>query len=303
MGKKIFAILLILTIAISASACGKKKKSDDKSVQSGSNKQAAEQINNEKEEVDETSQATETNEAETAEDKTQQDVGSSGGIYRNSGEELSDFYDAFDNAMDKYEKAINSYETDDFELFDVSFDFLVPSACILNIGSYDHLDIFGTDEGEYREASGGVIKFGEEFTREEDGFNPNDKKGDIVREEGKLDTSTNTLTLEKTVERSGELISREVTEMIMLSDGTFISQILSKKPPRDERVEDKGNAYFVRCGRDKLEIIKADFEPDVDFTYESIVGKGDISPEDMSQGYVKVRKLTIQDDEAIAEKY
>jgi hypothetical protein len=302
MGKKILAVLLILAIAVSAAGCGKKKKSDNKSEQSGSN-QAVEQVSNEKEEVDETSQATEANESEAGENKAQQDKGSPGGIYSEPGQELSDFYAAFDDAMSKYEGSINSFETDDFAFFDIGFDHLASLTPILYISTYDNLEIFGTDEGEYREESGGVIAFGKEFTREEDGFNSNDKKGDVVKEEGKLDTSTNTLTYERTIKRSGELIEREVEEVVMLPDGTSIAQVFSKRIPRDERFEDTGNAYFVRCGKDELVIIRANFEPDVNFTYNSIVGKGDISPEDMSQGYAKVRKLTVQDGKAAVEKY
>jgi hypothetical protein len=170
------------------------------------------------------------------------------------------------------------------------------------MGMYDSLEVFGTDEGQYREKSGGVIKFGKEFTREEDGFGPSAKKGDVVREEGNLDTSSNALVFETSIERSGELIKREVAEVVMLTDGTFIAQILSKPVPQDN-VEDKGNAYFVRCGKDDLEIIKARFEPDVNFTYDSILGKGDSTPEDMSQGYEKIRKLTVKNGEAATEKY
>lgn len=301
MGKKIFAVLLILTIAFSMAACGKKKKSNDKSTQSGS-KQTVEQVSNGKEEVDETSQATEVNEAEAGEDKAQQDNGSSSGINYVSGEELLAFYTAFDDAISKFEQPINEYATEDFSLIDVGMDPLAPLTPILNMGMYDSLEVFGTDEGQYREKSGGVIKFGKEFTREEDGFGPSAKKGDVVREEGNLDTSSNALVFETSIERSGELIKREVAEVVMLTDGTFIAQILSKPVPQDN-VEDKGNAYFVRCGKDDLEIIKARFEPDVNFTYDSILGKGDSTPEDMSQGYEKIRKLTVKNGEAATEKY
>jgi hypothetical protein len=302
MGKKIFAVLLILTIAFSMAACGKKKKSNDKSTQSGS-KQTVEQVSNGKEEVDETSQATEVNEAEAGEDKAQQDNGSSSGINYVSGEELLAFYTAFDDAISKFEQPINEYATEDFSLIDVGMDPLAPLTPILNMGMYDSLEVFGTDEGQYREKSGGVIKFGKEFTREEDGFDPKNKKGDVVKEEGQLDTSANTLTYEYTVKRSGELIERVVEEVVMLPDGTFIAQVFSKYIPRDERIQDKGNAYFIRCGKDELVVIKASFEPDVNFTYNSIVGKGDISPEDMAQGYAKLRKTTVRDGKTTVEKY
>ena len=302
MVKKILAVLLVLAIAVSAAACGKKKKSDNKPAQSDG-KQAVEQVSSGEEAVDETSHATEANETEAGEDKTQQTKGSSGGITYTSGEELLAFYTAFDDALSKFEGPINEFATEDFSLIDVGMDPLAPLTPILNMGMYDSLEIFGTKEGEYREKSGSVIKYGKEFTREEDGFDPKNKKGDVVKEEGELDTSTNTLTYEYTVKRSGELIERVVEEVVMLPDGTFIAQVFSKYIPRDERIKDKGNAYFVRCGKDELVIIKAEFEPDVNFTYNSIVGKGDISPEDMAQGYTKVRKTTVRDDKATVEKY
>jgi len=303
MYKKIFAVLLVIAIIISSAACGKKKGSNDKPAQSGGGKQAVEQVDKETEAADGESHATEPNETEAGEDKAQKDNGSPGGINYKSGEELLSFYTAFDDAISKFEQPISEYATEDFSLIDVGMDPLAPLTPILNMGMYDSLEVFGTKEGEYKEKSGSVIKYGKEFTREEDGFDPKNKKGDVVKEEGKLDTSTNTLTFESTVKRSGELIERVVEEVVMLPDGTFIAQVFSKYVPRDERNKDKGNAYFVRCGKDELVIIKAEFEPDVNFTYNSIVGKGDISPEDMSQGYTKVRKTSVRDGVANVEKY
>ena len=294
MGKKLLTVLLILTIAISATACGKKKRSDDEAAYSSNNTQAVDQSNDAIKTIDEYEEANE--------NEVKEDIGSSDGIYGESGNELTDFFDAFDDAMGEFERAVNGYEPEEFEFFDIGFDYIAPTTCILSIGSYDSLDVLGSKEGEYREDSGGVISFGKEFTREEDGFGPSAKKGDVTREEGNLDTSSNTLLLERTVERSGELLVREVAEVYMLTDGTFVAQILSKQAPQGN-VEDKGNAYFVHCSKDELEIIKASFEPDVNFTYTSIVGKGNISPEDMSQGYVKIRKLAVRDDKASAEKY
>ena len=48
---------------------------------------------------------------------------SKGGIYTEPGMEMNDFYDAFNEAMSSFERAVNSYETDDFDLFDVGFDY------------------------------------------------------------------------------------------------------------------------------------------------------------------------------------
>jgi hypothetical protein len=301
MVKKLFAVLLILAISISAAACGKKKGGDAESAATGKNKPTVSQQYDAKDEDDQV-QADDNN-VKTVENEVQNGNDSPGGIYKEPGNELSDFYAAFDDAMGVFERAINHMpESDDFELFDISFDYLAPCNAILSVGGYDLIHILGSKEGEYREDSGGIITFGKEFTREEDGFGPSAKKGDVVREEGNLDTSSNALVFETSIERSGELIKREVAEVVMHTDGTFIAQILSKPVPQDN-VEDKGNAYFVRCGKDDLEIIKARFEPDVNFTYDSILGKGDSTPEDMSQGYEKIRKLTVKNGEAATEKY
>ncbi|HHU90482.1 MAG TPA: hypothetical protein GXZ22_05435 [Clostridiaceae bacterium] len=83
-----------------------------------------------------------------------------------------------------------------------------------------------------------------------------------------------------------------------------MAQILEKpKKPSDDRIEDKGTAHFIYCSEDKLEIITAHFDPDVNFTYESITGNPDAIPETMSEGYNKVRQLLVEDDIATAMKY
>ena len=83
-----------------------------------------------------------------------------------------------------------------------------------------------------------------------------------------------------------------------------MAQCIDKpKKPSDDRIEDKGIARFVYCSKDKLEIITAHFESDVNFTYDSIVDNPDATPETMSEGYKKVRQLIVEDDVATAEKY
>ncbi len=182
-------------------------------------------------------------------------------------------------------------------------DYFIPSLHIVSIGLYDSLFVFGTDEGEYREVNGDLIEFGKEYTRDEDGFSPNDKKGDVVVEKGILDNSAKTLFFESYTERDGEKISRAVSEVVSLSDGTFIVQTLRKNMLSDDRMEDKGDAYFMVFDSNKLEIIKASFAPDVNFTYESIIGNTKTTPEDMARGYTLLRKMTVVDDVASVETY
>ena len=115
------------------------------------------------------------------------------GIYKTAGSELSEFFTAFHNATGAFEGPVSKLTTDDFELFDVGMDYLSPGIQIASIGLYDSLEVFGKNRGEYRESKGNVITFGMNYTMEEDGFSPDDKKGDVVVEKGSLDTSDNTL--------------------------------------------------------------------------------------------------------------
>lgn len=237
---------------------------------------------------------------------------SKGGIYTEPGMELSDFYDAFNDAMGSFERAVNNFETDDFDLMNVGGDFISPTTSIVSITQYDYLESGDNaketgNNGDYdavREKNGNIITFSQSKTNEENGFGKDDLKGDVKESQGTLDTETNTLIMEDTIKRDGEIIARSVYEVVMLSDGTFIAQIIDKpKKPTDDRVEDKGTARFIYCSKDKLEIITAKFDPDVNFSYDSIVGNPDATPETMSEGYNKLRQLIVENDKATANKY
>lgn len=219
------------------------------------------------------------------------------------GSELTDFYSFYDNAISQFSAVINNWETDDFFMMDAAMDYYMPSIHFVSMTLYDALYIFGTDRGEYKDVDGDIIRFGQEYTREEDGWTANDKKGDVMVEKGILDNSAKTLYFETYTERDGEKISRAVSEVVCLSDGTFIAQTFKKSLPFDERLEDKGDAYFLVFNSDRLEVIKAKFEPDVNFTYKSIIGNGKTSVEDMAQGYTLIRKMTVADGVASVDKY
>lgn len=219
------------------------------------------------------------------------------------GSELSGFYAYFNESLTAFEASVNKWETDDFFLFDAVLDYLSPSLHLVTMGLYDSLEFFGYDEGEYKEVTGNIVKYGKEFIRSEDGFSPNDKEGDLVVEKGILDTSARTLSYESYTKRDGELVTRAVTEVVALSDGTFVVQTISKAALYDDRLEDKGDAYFMVFDSNRLEVIKAKFSPDVNFNYNSIIGKGNMTVDDMAQGYVLIRKMTVADGVANVETY
>ena len=91
--------------------------------------------------------------------------------------------------------------------------------------------------------------------------------------------------------------------MVRLSDGTYIAQTLHKNEVYDERIEDKGDAVFMVFNKDRLEVIRAKFEPNVNFSYNSIIGKGMTTPDDMAKGYTLVRKMIVEDGNVDVESY
>ncbi|TAH66550.1 MAG: hypothetical protein EWM47_10010 [Anaerolineaceae bacterium] len=303
--KKFLSLMLVITLVFSLSSCGKPKEIKEleeltKALSKIGTEEGTKALNEIADSLDD-------DYSYDDEDYSYDDDYSYGdnnyGISGEPGSELSDFYTIYENAISTFEGPINDWETDDFFMFDAAMDYLTPSLHFLTMSLYDLLEIFGNDEGEYKEVKGNIIEFGKEYTREEDGFSPADKKGDVYVEKGVLDNSAKTLLFESYSERDGGKLSRAVTEVEFLSDGTFIVQTLRKNALFDDRLEDKGDAYFMVFDSNRLEIIRAKFSPDVNFSYNSIIGKGKITPQDMAQGYTLVRKLTVADGVATVEKY
>ena len=308
MGKisKLIAALFVVA-SLLLSGCGRDITNDKESVNI-SEEQVKE--NKDKEEPKEPDKKTEKN--DPVKEEKEEPKTSKGGIYKEPGMELSDFYDAYNGALSRFEQPVNKFETSDFEFFDIGFDMLAATINVVNIVQFDYLQPGDNPRetgknGKFdavREKTGSIIAFSESMTREEDGFGDDNLKGDVVERHGFLNTETNTLVLEGTTKRNGEIILRFVNEVIIQPDGTIVAQIFDKpKKPTDDRIPDKGNAYFVYCTEDKLEIIKASFEPDVNFKFETIVGKSNVTLDTMSEGYKNVRKLTVENGEATAMKY
>ena len=308
--RKFLSVMLIIALAFSITSCGKPKELKEleeltKALSKLGTEEGADALNKLAESYDDEDSYDDEysyDDQDSYDDEDSYDFGDFGSSVT-QGVELSGFYAYYNEALTSFEAPINNWETDDFLLMGAAMDYLSPSLHLISMGLYDSLEFFGYDEGEYKEVDGNIVKFGKEFTRNEDGFSPNDKVGDVVGEKGILDISSQSLTFESYTKRDGKMISRGVTEIVSLSDGTFIVQTFSKNPLVDDRLEDKGDAYFLIFDSNKLEVIKATFTPDVNFNFDSIIGKGNMTVEDMAQGYTLVRKMTIADDTANVETY
>lgn len=298
---KLLAALLIVSLLFAG--CGRSTTSGSKGSKDVSEKQTVK--DKEKDEPKKTDKADSEKPKEPEESK--------GSTDKEPGSELADFYEAFDSAMKRYERAINTYESPDFTLAtSIGFDYLTPTMTILNITQIDFIEM-GDNAREtgkvgkfdaVRERKGDTITYSLSLTNEEDGFSPDDLKGDVKNTMGALYTKNNTLEQEEIIERDGQVISRTVCEIVMLPDGSYLAQIIQvPKKPADERLEHKGTAYFYYCGKDKLQMIVTRFEPDYTFSYESIIGNPDASLETMAEGYERIREYTIEGDEVDAKKY
>ena len=103
-------------------------------------------------------------------------------------------------------------------------------------------------------------------------------------------------------EKNGDVITFS-RKKVMEEDGTYLVQTIRKLNPINERATDRGIAWFGRFNNNELEIIKAYFDPDVNFTYDSIAGKTDAAPESMAEGYKKATKMVVKDGKVEMTKY
>lgn len=142
-----------------------------------------------------------------------------------------------------------------------------------------------------RERNGKEIKFsaGRTFTEETGTY----KSGDKISEKGSLDMQTNTLTIEQKIESGGKTVNRTVFESVVLKDGTCLIQYLNAVNSMDgSRVST--NAVFKHYNKGEYTAVVANFDGKIDFTYDSIAGKGDIQPEDMAKNYKVTGKFTVK---------
>jgi hypothetical protein len=229
------------------------------------------------------------------------------GVYQNPGQELTDYYDAFDRVLDAHEQAINDFETDDYDLlYSISVDYYSLALPIVDLAMYDDGSgaLLCPDCGYFRQVDGAVVIYGKSYAREEGSFNPLEQAGDVITEGGTLDTSSNTLFEESKVERAGEVVSRTVTEVILLSEGSAVIQVFQLPLKSDKSpTENVGTALLARIDADRMDLTVAQFPRDPDFTYRSIAGDPGATVEDMSHGLTPIRQVTVAAGVATATKF
>ncbi|HHY64732.1 MAG TPA: hypothetical protein GX501_06770 [Clostridiaceae bacterium] len=316
--KKLIAVLLVFALVFTTfAACGRggSTKSDDDKKVTSSNKDKSDKDDNKDKKDNKDSKKADTRDED--EPKKSGDEGSKkdgSKISYESGEELNSFYDAFNEAMGRFESAASNFDSNDFNLMlNIEMDQAVIYLDIVHMTMVDFISLADKDRetgkiGDYdtvKERNGSKLTYTMHAVNEEDGFDPTDLAGDEKTIAGELDMKNDAYMQESVIKRDGAVISRSVTEIVRLPDGSFLAQYFYvPKKPEDSRREHKGTVYFYHCKKDKLEIIVAKFEPDFAFSYKSIVGDPGASIESMAAGYQKVREYVFTEDEIIlAENY
>ena len=212
------------------------------------------------------------------------------------GQELTDFVTLYSNSksvlMDELTKSMES--SNDFAATMAMLGFAFADLQIAFIPMFDIVDMNNgilpmmDIKNAYRKVNGGTIEFGYDYTYEED--KGNNQKGDKVVWKGVLDVKANSLKSEDTNERAGKVITRNVIEVTMKKDNSYISQMISYTTNEDQA---KLNAYFTAFeGKDIRTSIGTLESPKVDFDYNSIYKNSNSSMEDMIKGF----KITTQSD-------
>ena len=134
-------------------------------------------------------------------------------------------------------------------------------------------------------------------------YNP----GDRAQLKAVLDTKEMTLCCESSLERNKEMFSRTVLEVVFLPDGTILSQIFHVEGSDGHTTNEytvfkriSGNSYscLVAMTADQdIDTIGLDYN----FTYESIIGKGDITTEQMAKGRMITHVFTVEKDKVSYE--
>lgn len=227
------------------------------------------------------------------------------GIKLNPSREFSDFYFALQDAEQTFHDLIFAYADAIPDLHD-STNVMMAFRDVINTNFwYD--SFFDMQDGTHlldwpvleatRLTSGDIVVILVDDTLRDKYSNA--EKGDHMRLEATLDTKNLTLSCERILERDGQYIERAVTEAAILPDGSILFQrfIVGVNDVYGGRV-----AVFKRISDGSYSALVADIGTDYDYTYKSIIGRGDMTTEEMARGYAVTHVFSIENGEVSYEE-
>lgn len=179
---------------------------------------------------------------------------------------LQDYIDVIVELEGLHEAAINRY--DGMPVLEVPSALVsiatLPMYEILNLedkdGRFEGIG-FGSGMPEFIEKNGAQITFGRDGVREEDGFSPEDKKGDRIVEQGSLDGDKGSLRTEHYTERNGAKVNRYVIQSV-LTDADSIALLYQYGKSGDRS---NSTAVFLTAGKNHYNFVVATGDGDADF--------------------------------------
>lgn len=230
-------------------------------------------------------------------------------IYQEPGAELSEFTAAIVSSEETFDGPLNS---SDKVPMDAQMDRVTPNLALITPPQYDLLSMEdeAREEGKLmisgydgiREKSGNIIKFSGKYVYQEDSQFGTNKKGDVVTEQGSLDTNSNTFIYESKLERGGQILDRTVYEGVILPDGTYLIQYICASQSSSDPSAIDCTAVFKRYNSNEYTAILANSDKGIDFTYDSLAGKGDVKAEDMAKAFSIKGKIIVSGGNVSYEK-
>ncbi|MCL2151155.1 MAG: hypothetical protein FWH50_02890 [Coriobacteriia bacterium] len=110
--------------------------------------------------------------------------------------------------------------------------------------------------------------------------------GDQVFLEAKLDSKNLTLCCKITFTRAGRLVNKSEFEVVILPDGTRLFQFVHVENLYEYNDFQSGYAVFKRYDNDSFACVVVETGWDPDLTLSSIIGRGDVSVEQMAGGFM-----------------
>ena len=231
--------------------------------------------------------------------------------------EFNSFYFAYTDAEYDFSSLILNYGTSEIKDVYEQHDFMLAYDSLVRCNTYlDRLSMFDEffyfddilpgekhlldwgmfDVEGYKEKDGDIITaeindiLGEDARWFEAGVNT----GDHAYLKAVLDTKNMTLSFKSTLEREGKVVSRTEFELVLLSGENMLFQFFHIEDLYDDDSFASGYAVFKSISDDNYSCIVADLEKDYDYSYESIIGRGKISTEEMSEGLLITHLFTVE---------
>ena len=243
------------------------------------------------------------------------------------GREFNCFYWAFSDAEQDFTSLILSFGTSEFDDPYESHDFMMAYDSLGRCNTY--LDALSTfDEFFYsddippgethlldwmimlnvegsKHTNGNIITASIDDILGEDSrwLEAGAEAGDHACLEASLDTEDLTLNCKSTLDRDGEVVDRTEFEVVILPGGTMLFMFFHVENLYKDDSFARQYAVFKRisgdsysgvvCGEPHSGVV-ADSGPDFGFTYDPIIGKGDMTAEQMAQGYTVTDVFTVE---------